>query len=141
MPSAHESPEGRRIVVCEDDAGLRMVIETILSLHGYRVFAAARPAEALEIADAQAGAIDVLVTDFQLPQMNGHDLIRALKGRVPRLEALVLSGHPVDGLPGPPLPNDCAFLRKPFSDTALLETIARLLERAKPTDAGSVEGD
>jgi two-component system, cell cycle sensor histidine kinase and response regulator CckA len=106
-----------------------MVVEIILSAHGYRVLPAARGEQALEIADAHADAIDVLVTDFQLPQMTGRDLIRVLKEKVPRLQVLVLSGHPADGLPGPPLPDDCAFLRKPFSDIDLVETIEHLLER------------
>ena len=122
MPSAHDS-SGSTIVVCEDDEGLRLVVKTILSAHGYRVLPAAGAEQALEIAGAHASAIDVLVTDFQLPQMTGCELIRALKVRLPRLEVLVLSGHPVDGLPGPPLPADSAFLRKPFSDTALREAL------------------
>jgi len=134
VPPAHDSSQST-IVVCEDDEGLRLVVKTILSAHGYRVLPAAGAEQALELAAAHPGAIDVLVTDFQLPQMTGGKLIRELKDRLPRLEVLVLTGHPVDSLPGPPLPAGCAFLQKPVSDTALLETVEHLLERTEAADA------
>jgi CheY-like chemotaxis protein len=112
------------ILVCEDDDQLRTVVELMLDGQGYRVLLAARPEQALELAAEHSDAIDVLVTDLSLPQMSGTELAARLKTSVPELEVLVLSGHPPDAMRGP----RHAYLQKPFSDLALLQTIRLLLE-------------
>ena len=117
------------ILVVEDDDPLRMVLDVILSDHGYVVLAAGHGEEARALAAEHPAPIDALVTDFQLPEMTARELIEAVRAERPGLKVLVISGHPSDGVPGPPLPEDIAFLRKPFSDVALLESVEQLLER------------
>ena len=92
--------------------------------HGYLVIPAARAEHAVELAEHEA--IDVLVTDVQLPQMSGPELVARLQLALPRLGVLFLSGYPADALPGPPLPDEHAFLQQPFSETSLIEKVAKL---------------
>jgi CheY-like chemotaxis protein len=115
------------ILVCEDNDQLLRLVGIMLSVHGYRVLLAASAEQALELAAEHPDAIDVLVTDVDLPQMSGPELAVRLKANLPALEVLVLSGYPAYAIPGPPLPEGHAFLQKPFSDTSLLQTI-HLLE-------------
>jgi len=115
------------ILVCEDDEQLRMLVEMMLRNHGYRVLLAAHAEQAVEIAAAHVGAIDVVVTDVHLPHMTGPDLVERLHTIQPAFEVVFLSGYPAEMIPGH-LPSGSEFLQKPFDETALLETIRSLLE-------------
>jgi CheY-like chemotaxis protein len=97
----------------------------MLSEHGYNVLLAARAEQALELATEHA-SIDVLVTDVELPQMSGPELVGLLQTKFPALEVLLLSGYPADAMPGAPLPDGYAFLQKPFSENSLLQMIHSL---------------
>jgi CheY-like chemotaxis protein len=99
----------------------------MLSEHGYHVLAA-RAEQALELAAEHTGEIDVLVTDVELSQMSGPELVGQLQTKLPALQVLFLSGYPADAMPGPPLPDGYAFLQKPFSETSLLQKIQALVE-------------
>lgn len=121
-------PPYTTVLVCEDDEQLGMLVEIILSEHGYNVLLAARAEQALELAAEHAGAIDVLVTDVELPRMSGPELVGRLQSEFPALEVLLLSGYPADSIPGRPMPDDFAFLQKPFTETSLLQKIESLVE-------------
>jgi two-component system cell cycle sensor histidine kinase/response regulator CckA len=125
--TAH-GPPSTTILVCEDDEQLRILVEVMLTEHGYRVLLAARAEQALELAAAHPDAVDVLVTDVELPQMSGPELVGRLQAKLPALEVLMLSGYPSDAIPGLRLPDGSAFLQKPFTETSLLEKIHRLLD-------------
>ena len=66
MPTGTET-----ILLVEDEDGVRELLQEILTGQGYRVFAARRGAEALEISDWPKEEIQVLVTDVVMPQMSG----------------------------------------------------------------------
>jgi two-component system, cell cycle sensor histidine kinase and response regulator CckA len=116
------------ILVCEDDEQLRMLVEMMLRNHGYRVLLAAHAEQAVEIATAHVGAIDIVVTDVHLPQMTGPDLVERLHTIQPAFDVVFLSGYPAEMMPGQRLPSGCEFLQKPFDETALVGTIRSLLE-------------
>jgi CheY-like chemotaxis protein len=103
----------------------------MLSEHGYHVLLAARAEQALELAAEHTGDIDVLVTDVELPQMSGPELVSQLQTKLPALQVLFLSGYPADAMPGPPLPDGYAFLQKPFSETSLLQKIQGPVESSQ----------
>jgi DNA-binding NtrC family response regulator len=126
------SPLDTTILVCEDDEQLGILVEMMLSDHGYHVLLAARAEQALEVAAEHANAIDVLVTDVELPQMSGPELVGHLQAKLPALPVLLLSGYPAEAIAGPPLSDgDYAFLQKPFSETSLLQKIQGLVESSQ----------
>ena len=126
--TAAHGPLRSTILVCEDDEQLRMLVEMMLRNHGYDVLLAGRAEQAVEIAAAHAGAIDIVVTDVHLPQMTGPELVERLHTIQPDFEVVFLSGYPVDMIPGQ-LPSGSEFLQKPFDETSLLETISLLETR------------
>jgi CheY-like chemotaxis protein len=119
------------VLVCEDDDQLRTLVDVMLSGHGYRVLLSARAEEALELAAAHAGAIDVLVTDVHLPQMSGPELVERLRTTQPSFDVLFLSGYPADMIPRRAVPGGSEFLRKPFDEHALVQSIDSLLDAHK----------
>ena len=65
----------------------------LLDTRGYRVVAVTTAREALEIVERAApGAIDLLLADLLLPQMDGNELVRRAKIRQPELRAMLVSG-------------------------------------------------
>jgi len=86
---------GPRILVCEDEDGVREFIQRGLELSGYQVTAVpdARSAEAA-MAD---NAFDLLITDVSLPDADGIDLARRLGRDRPTLRVAVITGYIEEG--------------------------------------------
>jgi CheY-like chemotaxis protein len=133
-PSAEAvtAPAGRgeRILVVEDEEGVRKITERILRGHGYEVVAASGPGPALGL--AASAAIDLVLTDVVMPGMSGAMLVERLREAEPRLLAIFMSGY--TDRPGA-LPRDAAFLSKPFSRQDLLGRVAEALESRAPDGA------
>jgi two-component system cell cycle sensor histidine kinase/response regulator CckA len=114
---------GERILVVEDEEGVRRITARILREHGYDVVAASGPELALDL--AASTAVDLVLTDVVMPGMSGTLLVDRLREQEPRLPAIFMSGH--TDRPGA-LPADAAFLGKPFSRQGLLEKVALALD-------------
>ncbi len=88
---------------------------------------------ALELIEKHA--IDLLLTDVVMPEMNGLELAQQVSKRWPNLRILFMSGYAGDRVRGVTLIDDGAYLEKPLTRRKLLEHIARLLTPNKPASA------
>ncbi|HEX5619395.1 MAG TPA: ATP-binding protein, partial [Solirubrobacteraceae bacterium] len=128
-----EAPEGDRlrgtetVLLCEDEEGVRHLVEHVLTTHGYRVLSAGAPMEALELA---AGCtVDLLVSDVIMPDLSGPELARRLDAVCPGIRTLFVSGYTAETVRGRGrLPADSAFLEKPFDQLSLLRAVRALLD-------------
>jgi CheY-like chemotaxis protein len=138
-PSAAAAPavdvaDGRRsgsetVLVCEDAELVRHVAARILRQNGYTVLEAAQAGEALDIAQAHAGALDLLVTDMVMPQMGGDQLALRMKALRPGLRVVYMSGYADRAVVHQEaLPSDATFLAKPFSPDDLLRKVREALD-------------
>ncbi len=84
---------GETVLLVEDEPAILAMSRTMLQRIGYHVLAAATPAEALRLAEAHSGDIDLLMTDVVMPDMNGRDLANALRALYPGLKCLFMSGY------------------------------------------------
>jgi two-component system cell cycle sensor histidine kinase/response regulator CckA len=116
------SGDGERILIVEDEEGVRRVADRILSGHGYETVCAAGPDEALRV--CKQTAVDLVLTDVVMPHMSGAMLVAKLREDVPNLPAIFMSGY--TDRPGA-LPPEARFIGKPFSRHDLLELVARTL--------------
>lgn len=123
------------ILLAEDNAGVRDVIQSSLKLYGYRVIEAANGIEAIQAFEALHGGIDLLFTDVVMPAMGGPTLAETLREHRPGLPVLFMSGHPFDvntkklaEIAG----ND--FIHKPFKPLDLIRKIRRMLDGAQLVD-------
>ena len=91
--SGRRAPGPGTVLMVEDEESLRTVVDRILADEGYRVLTASSGEEALALADAEPGPIDLLVSDVVLGGMSGPELIAELKARRPGLETLLMSGY------------------------------------------------
>ena len=124
-PSGH----GETILVVEDEAQVRALTSRILGDHGYRVLEAPNGEEALRRWAAEAGQIDLLVTDVVMPAMSGAELAERLLDARPDMGVLYMSGYTSDVvLRHGPRDRDVAVLEKPFSADRLLSRVRESLE-------------
>jgi len=117
-------PAPPRILIVDDEEAILYVFERYLSLAGYRVSVADNGRDAVRI--GEAGPVDLLITDFRMPGMNGVEVIHALRDLQPGLPALVISGNPIEAGTMPP---GVRFLSKPVSMSDLLDIIPSLIRR------------
>jgi two-component system, cell cycle sensor histidine kinase and response regulator CckA len=118
--------QSERVLLVEDEAVVRSVVERTLARAQYRVVTATCGEEALE-ATEQETPFDLLITDIMMPGMNGWELGEKLGKRWPGLRVLYMSGYTEgdgsDGVTREP------FLQKPFLPAELLATVRKLLDR------------
>jgi CheY-like chemotaxis protein len=131
----HEPSSGRSgsetILLMEDDAGIRAVVQRILGMHGYTVLAAATPVEALELSTHHAGPIHLLLTDLLLPETSGRRVAELLLRRRPGLPVLFMSGYTDDAIVHQGwLDSDTEVLQKPFTSESLLRRARQVLDQS-----------
>lgn len=74
-----QQPNPRTILVADDTPSVRTLILRVCEANGYRVIEAASGEDALRLAGAVRGLIDILVTDVDMPGMSGLELVSVLK--------------------------------------------------------------
>jgi PAS domain S-box-containing protein len=122
------SGNGELVLVVEDDAAVRGLVEEMLVAAGYAVVAAATPGEAIAIAESDQ-AIDAVVTDVVMPEMNGHQLAQRLHVLRPGVPVLYTSGYAGDIIQTRGLVEaGDAFIRKPYSSALLVGKLQALLD-------------
>jgi DNA-binding response OmpR family regulator len=113
------------VILCaDDDQGIRSFITKLLKADGHTVLTAGDGEEALELSRTCPGPIDLLLTDVEMPKLNGLELCKTVAAERPGVKVLLMSGAPgrvdVLGLP---------LLQKPFSAEALKDSIGRIVGR------------
>ncbi|HWA72655.1 MAG TPA: ATP-binding protein [Polyangiaceae bacterium] len=115
------------ILLVEDEASVRTVTERMLKKAGHRVFVAQNGEHALTL-KGEIGALDLLITDVVMPGLSGPDLALRLQAELPALRTLFISGYSRDHvIPETDAAQGIAFLAKPFTYEALLESVTALL--------------
>jgi PAS domain S-box-containing protein len=121
------------ILVVEDEPAILKLAKRMLLKLGYVVLTASTPGEAIRVAQEHAGAIDLLVTDVIMPEMNGRELAMSLRASQPGLRSLFMSGYTADVIADQGvLEEGVHFLPKPFSQESLVARIRDALA-AEPT--------
>lgn len=121
---------GEIVLVVEDDSSVRTLARRSLVAAGYQVLDAVDGLDAIELARAHAGEIDLIVSDVIMPRMDGVELVERLRRDRPGLRALLVSGY----VPAPERESrlaalDAAFLEKPFRMADLVASVRDALDR------------
>jgi signal transduction histidine kinase/CheY-like chemotaxis protein len=120
---------GETVLLTEDEATIREALAEYLESLGVEVLQAEDGVDALELAGAHPGEIDVLVTDLVMPRMSGPDLAAQLLSSRSDIKVIYVSGYTPEamgeyGVSG----HDAVFLQKPFLLGDLGETIREVLD-------------
>jgi CheY-like chemotaxis protein len=121
----------KRVLVVEDDAYVRDYLSAALETAGagFEVVVASNGREAAE--RLVSGGADLVLTDLNMPEMNGVELVRHLRADHPEVQIVLMSGASADWLPELVREglDDLPLLTKPVSVAQLLELVDRLLGR------------
>ena len=133
VPAPSEPATGAEtVLVVEDEPSVRAVAIETLELAGFRVLAAAQGNEALALALAYDGTIDLLVTDVVMPQLGGRELARQLTAQRPKLAVLYVSGYTDDAvIHHRVVDGEVNFLQKPFSPSTLARRVRQAIDRGR----------
>jgi signal transduction histidine kinase/CheY-like chemotaxis protein len=131
-PAAREPAARPHVLLVDDDELVRETMIESLADSGFHILGADSAPAALAHIDRGA-AVDVLVSDFSMPGMNGVDLIRAAQARRPGLAAILLTGHVGDintAIPEGDASGRFILLRKPIRAAELAQSFALALAAA-----------
>jgi two-component system, cell cycle sensor histidine kinase and response regulator CckA len=117
-----------RVLLVEDQDGVRELLTTVLQRNGFDVVSAASGEAAVD--RASETSFDILLTDVVLPGMTGPDVARRIRQQAPRIQVLFMSGYTGDTvLDTAEFGGEASFIQKPFASKAL---IARLRDMLTP---------
>jgi two-component system cell cycle sensor histidine kinase/response regulator CckA len=116
------------ILLVEDEPALRSLMARGLASKGYEVLQAENGARALDVADAHKAPIHIVVSDVEMPDMDGPALFEHLRRWYPRLRFLFISGRMQEAEANVSIDGRTAFLPKPFSLEALYSFVRYVLD-------------
>ncbi len=104
------------VLLVEDEEAVRSFAARALSSRGYEVLEASTGVDALALMDRHEGAVDLVVSDVVMPEMDGPTLLRELRKRNADLKIIFISGYAEDAFKRNLADGEqFAFLPKPFS--------------------------
>ncbi|MBA2685452.1 MAG: response regulator [Gemmatimonadaceae bacterium] len=117
------------ILLVEDETTLRGLMRRILERSGYTVLEAAHGAQALEKCELHEGAIDLVVSDIEMPTMGGREMAQRMRMLRPNSQLLFVSGFTDDeAMRQGIVSTGSAYLQKPFAPALLVAKIAEMLK-------------
>lgn len=132
--SGQQSPSeatGKTVLLVDDDESMRRVTRRILARSGFRVIEAEHGADALRVAAAHDGEIDLLVTDVLMPGIRGPELVEELTVQSPGIRVLYMSGYTDDDISRWGLQPGFAFIHKPFTSEGFTGAVNSVLSESR----------
>jgi CheY-like chemotaxis protein len=132
--SSRQERRGVRILVVDDDAGIRWLVHRILEAAGHRVMMASEGAAALRAAESammdSRCAIHLVLTDLDMPVLDGFELGRRLAAWRQPVPVIYMSGTTYGLSHLARLSPDAHLIEKPFSAHTLLREVSLVLPTA-----------
>jgi len=115
--------DGVSVLLAEDDPTMRHLTRKMLEGHGYKVLEAEDGTAALKVVSTDAAAVDLLLTDMVMKQMNGPELVLRLMDTHPDVKVVYMSGYTGELVVHQEAGATIRLLEKPFTRGTLLRTI------------------
>lgn len=118
---------GSTILLVDDEESVRAIVTKILGRQGHTMLEAEHGANALRIAAAHEGKIDLLITDMYMPGLRGPEILEKLRLTRPGIAVLFMSGYGDADVARSGVEPASSFLRKPFTVQELSEAVSKAL--------------
>lgn len=130
--------EKERLLVVDDAPNTLEILQRNLLSEGYQVFTAPGVVEAIEILSSTP--IDLVITDFKMPKVNGLNLIKHVRENLKDTEVMMITGYAsIEGAVKAVKTGAEEYLAKPFTDKELFQAVKRALKKLKMRRAGQSE--
>ena len=121
-----------KILIVDDSADTRLIIQRNLSEQGYQVFTTADVVNAIQILSSVH--IDLIITDLKMPKVSGIDLIKHVRENCKDSEVIMITGYPsIESAVKAVKIGALDYLTKPFTDDELLNAVKKAFEKLKFT--------
>lgn len=139
VPASHTAEHAtvhrdqKTVLMVEDEAAVRHVVQLMLERMGMHVLAALDAQDALRVIQTHTGPIDLLLTDVIMPGLNGRQLAERVQALRPAIRTVYMSGYTDDAVVQQVVRHsDALYLQKPFDAEALARTLRQALDAAPP---------
>ena len=120
------------ILVADDEVLIRNLVTIMMQQEGYFVLSASDGHEGLELSRMYPGKIDLVITDLQMPRLNGTDLCSHLLEERPGIKLLVMSGADMRTIVSQNI--NLPFLPKPFDGQTLKARVREIVAASSDQD-------
>jgi len=129
---------GETIVIAEDDASLRQLMQTILAEQGYAVIEAVDGEDAVQKVRENRDAVRLIILDVIMPRKGGREVRNEIAGIAPDAKVLYITGYNAEVLRSKGFTESMEhFILKPVSPLELLRTVRQTLDRPAPRAAAT----
>ncbi len=128
---------GELVLIVDDESHIRDMTAAILSHHGYRVMVAGDGTEAVALFAPRSDEICLVVTDLNMPNLDGASLANVVRRLNPKIRILAMSGLASGGINNEMRQFADGFLVKPFRAEVLLNMVNNLINPATPAPTSS----
>ncbi|MEW6027301.1 MAG: GAF domain-containing protein [Planctomycetota bacterium] len=129
IPPEQLKGKGERLLVVEDDEGIRKLVSRALENMNYQVLIASSGAEARKIFEQETAGVHLIISDVVLPDINGIELCDELTRAKPEVHVLLSSGDTSRSEYGDRIQErNIPFIPKPYKLSDLFKTIREILE-------------
>lgn len=116
-----------KILIIDDNPEQLISLKLLLKTKGHTILVAASGKEALAKLNAAYFEIDVVVTDYAMPGMNGLELLSEIREKYPTMPVIIMTAYGEKELLVSALRNGCdGFIEKPFTANQLLNELKRV---------------
>jgi two-component system cell cycle sensor histidine kinase/response regulator CckA len=123
------------ILVADDDAGVRELLDGLLAELGYRVLLAVDGQQAVDLFRKNEGRVDLVILDLIMANKNGKEASNEIRTINPKAKVLFTSGYPFDLIEGRGLfEAGVEYLAKPFKPTDIARKVREILDRGEAED-------
>ena len=140
LPESAKSEVGmfsvhKEVAVVDDDPTVRQFLIEVLELnYSIKVISFENGLDAWHHMDKKPEGIDIVITDINMPKMNGMELLMKINTRFPEKKVIVISGYPaneglIEGM------GAYAFLPKPFKLSSLVRLVGSCLSQQKDPES------
>lgn len=123
----HGGIDGRTLLVVEDHSGRRQMMSDALREAGFVILEAENGDQAIALYREHAGQIALTVLDWMIPGSDGGEVLQMIQNYDPDARVILISGFSKDYVRSQITRGAWAFLQKPFSVAALMETVQQTL--------------
>jgi CheY-like chemotaxis protein len=116
----------RPVLLVDDEKSVRTVTQRMLEHHGFDVVAVSGGQEALDVFRQRDGDFGFVILDWSMPGINGGETCKRLRQMRPGVPVVFMSGASGMEVAQRARQTGSRFLRKPFSRSALTETLAAM---------------
>jgi len=122
-----------KILIVDDEEGMRRLLARLLFKAGYETATAANGAEALALIESDH--FDLVVTDIQMPEMDGLQLLQEIRSFDPELPIIVITAYgTVENAVAALRAGASDYITKPFENDDILLTLERVFEHSRLRD-------